>query len=228
MKLSERLRTVQQRSKTPATESSAETKLLPTVGAEPAIAPAPARNETPEAGTITARATSTNPTSPRAARTVSADDALTRLKNQAAAQLFERIGARLHDRSMNEQQLHALVRSELNIVVEEASVPLTRAERKLLMDEVQFEMLGYGPLQRLLDDPEVTEVMVNGPDMIYVEKAGKLQRSSVRFASEEHLRLIIERIVTGVGRRIDESSPMGRRSTPGWITSQCDYPAVGI
>ncbi len=88
------------------------------------------------------------------------------------------------------------------------SVPLSREERQRLIEEVRDDVLGYGPLQRLLDDQTVTEIMVNGPDMIYVEQNGRLQRASARFTSEEHLRRVIERIVSRVGRRIDESSPM--------------------
>jgi pilus assembly protein CpaF len=136
------------------------------------------------------------------------DDALRQLKDQAAATLFKRIGARLNDPSLGEQQLHTLVRAELNAVIEKSSVPLSSDERRRLTTEVQDDVLGYGPLQRLLDDPDITEVMVNGPEMIYIEKLGQLQRASSRFASEEHLRLVIERIVSRIGRRIDESAPM--------------------
>jgi len=130
------------------------------------------------------------------------------LKDRAAAALFERIGARLNDPSLDEEQLHRLVRTELNHVVEEEKVPLTSEQRQRLIRDVQDDVLGHGPLQRLLDDPTVTEIMVNGPDLIYVEKSGKLTRANARFASEEHLRRIIERIVSRVGRRIDESSPL--------------------
>ncbi|MGJ9426446.1 CpaF family protein [Nesterenkonia halotolerans] len=136
------------------------------------------------------------------------DAALRRLKDKAAATLFERIGARLNDPSLDERQLHSLVRAELNSVIEKSSIPLSPEERKRLTAEVQDDVLGYGPLQKLLDDDTVTEVMVNGPDMIYIEKSGQLQRAPVRFASEEHLRLVIERIVSRIGRRIDESAPM--------------------
>ena len=135
-------------------------------------------------------------------------DALTRLKNRAAAALFERMGARLNDQTLSEGQLHALVRTELSHVVEAETTPLSTEQRQRLIRDVQDDVLGHGPLQRLLDDPTVTEIMVNGPDMVYVEKDGKLSRSSARFASEEHLRRVIERIVSRVGRRIDESSPL--------------------
>jgi pilus assembly protein CpaF len=135
-------------------------------------------------------------------------DALARMKNRAAAALFERMGARLGDQTLSEDQLHALVRTELNHVVEAEKTPLSTEQRQRLIRDVQDDVLGHGPLQRLLDDPTVTEIMVNGPDMVYVEKNGKLTRSSARFASEEHLRRVIERIVSRVGRRIDESSPL--------------------
>ena len=135
-------------------------------------------------------------------------DALGRLKDRASKALFERMGTRLNDATMNEGQLHSLVRDELAKVVEQENVPLTTEERQRLFDEVGDDVLGYGPLQRLLDDPSVTEIMVNGPDMIFVERGGKLERSAARFSSEEYLRRVIERIVSRVGRRIDESSPL--------------------
>lgn len=137
-----------------------------------------------------------------------AHDALAKLKDRAGAILFERLGTRLLDASLTEDQLHSLVQEELVQVVEEEEVPLTKEERQRLIRGVSDDVLGYGPLQRLLDDEDITEIMVNGPDMIYVEHRGKLTRSAVRFASEEHLRKVIERIVARVGRRIDESSPL--------------------
>ncbi len=135
-------------------------------------------------------------------------DALVGLKQRAAEALFVRIGTRLNDANLSEQQLHALVREELNAVVEAEQAPLTGEERQRLINEVRDDVLGLGPLQRLIDDPTVTEIMVNGPDNVYVEQSGKLGRAPVRFTSEDQLRRIIERIVTRIGRRIDESSPM--------------------
>jgi pilus assembly protein CpaF len=135
-------------------------------------------------------------------------EALVRLKDRAATALFERMGTRLNDPTLNEEQLNALVRAELNHVVEEEKVPLSGEQRQRLMRDVEDDVLGHGPLQRLLDDPTVTEIMVNGPDAVYVEQNGKLTRSTARFTSEEQLRRVIERIVARVGRRIDESSPL--------------------
>ena len=148
----------------------------------------------------------TGPTS--AATSEAGNDALVKLKDRAATALFERLGGRLNDPSLSEDQLHALVRSDLNHVVEAEKVPLTSDQRLRLIRDVEDDVLGHGPLQRLLDDPSVTEIMVNGHDMIYIEQNGKLVRSSAAFSSEEALRRMIERIVSRVGRRIDESSPL--------------------
>jgi pilus assembly protein CpaF len=168
----------------------------------------------PTAGVATApaqpAATPSQPAKPstRSTTSTSGGEALTRLKDHAADTLFRRLGTRLADPTMSEERLHDLVRSELNKVVEEQAVPLTSEQRLRLVGDVRDDVLGHGPLQRLLDDPSVTEIMVNGPDMVYVERDGRLTRSDARFTSEEHLRRIIERIVSRVGRRIDESSPL--------------------
>jgi pilus assembly protein CpaF len=135
-------------------------------------------------------------------------DALARLKDRVGKALFERMGSRMNDPSMSEDQLRTIVLSELDEVVEEENVPLSTEERGRLTAELADDVLGYGPLQRLLDDDAVSEIMVNGPDNIYVERSGKLTRTNVCFTSEEHLRRVIDRIVSRVGRRIDESSPL--------------------
>jgi pilus assembly protein CpaF len=135
-------------------------------------------------------------------------DPLTQLKDRAANAMFERLGTRLNDPSLSEQELHALVRAELSEVVEEENVPLSSEEQRRLVRDVQDDVLGHGPLERLLDDPTVTEIMVNGPETVYVEQNGQLFLTDIRFTSEEHLRRIIERIVGRVGRRLDETSPL--------------------
>jgi len=139
---------------------------------------------------------------------VPTSDALVPLKERASAALFERLGVRLNDSTLTEEQLHSYVREELSNVVEAEKVPLSTDERQRLIREIGDDVLGYGPLQRLLDDQEITEIMVNGHERIYVERSGKLTRSSVQFSSEDHLRRVIDRIVSRIGRRIDESSPL--------------------
>ena len=136
------------------------------------------------------------------------ENAFLQLKGEAAKKLYDRIGTRLNDSSLTEEQLHGIVRAELNRVVEEASIPLSSLERQRLNDSVRDDLLGYGPLQPFLEDDSITEVMVNGPEVIYLERNGHLERSDARFSSEQHLRLIIERIASRIGRRIDESTPM--------------------
>ena len=96
-------------------------------------------------------------------------DALARLKDRVGKALFERMGSRMNDPNLDEGQLRALVLGELDELVDEEKVPLSTDERQRLAAELADDVLGLGPLQKLLDDPTVTEVMVNGPDTVYVE-----------------------------------------------------------
>ncbi len=133
---------------------------------------------------------------------------LAELKQRAQEALFARLGTRLYDASLSEEQLRSFVVQELGQVLEAEETPLSPAERQRLVADITDDVLGHGPIEEFLNDPDVTEVMVNSLDFVYVERAGKLHQTGVRFLSEEHLRRVIERIVTRIGRRIDESSPM--------------------
>ncbi len=135
-------------------------------------------------------------------------EGLVAVKARAVETLFERIGIRINDSSLTEEQLRRFVREELTRIVDEEQLSLTSDERRRLIQDIEDDALGLGPLQRLLADSEVTEIMVNGHNSIYVERNGKLTLSGFRFNSEEHLRRVIERIVARVGRRIDENSPL--------------------
>ncbi|AWB94022.1 pilus assembly protein CpaF [Aeromicrobium chenweiae] len=137
----------------------------------------------------------------------SVTDGFAEVKARASEALFERLGTRVNDSTLTEGQLHELVRDELGGIVA-AETLLTADERRRLMREVQDDAIGLGPLQRMLDDDSITEIMVNTYNQVYVERHGRLQASPARFSSEAHLRRIIERIVAKVGRRIDESSPL--------------------
>ena len=130
------------------------------------------------------------------------------LKQRAQESLYRRLGGRLFRSDMTEDQLHRLVVGELEAVLQSDRAPLSPAERQRLVDDISEDVLGYGPVERFLADPEVTEIMVNGTRPIYVERAGKLYATAARFLFEDHLRRVIDRIVGAVGRRIDESSPM--------------------
>jgi pilus assembly protein CpaF len=135
-------------------------------------------------------------------------DPLAQLKLRAQQALFARLGSRLYDSSLTDEQLQAFVRQELTEVIDAERSPLGPEERKRLTADISDDVLGYGPIQQFLDDPTVTEIMVNTDAAIYIERTGQIQRTSARFLSEDHLRRVIERIVSQVGRRIDESSPM--------------------
>ena len=137
-----------------------------------------------------------------------AADPTTALKDRARDALLARLGTRLYDASMSPTQLNQHVVEELGKVLEAETVPLTASEREQLVAEISDDVLGLGPIERFLADPTVTEVMVNGTDAIYVERAGKLHRTTERFGSDARLRQVIDKIVSAVGRRIDESSPM--------------------
>src|SRR3990172_1212253 len=92
-------------------------------------------------------------------------------------------------------------------ILSEENVVLSRNERARMYEQIAAEILGFGPLQTLLEDDTITEVMVNGAKNIYIERAGKIHRVPVSFESDEHVMRIIDRIVAPLGRRIDESSP---------------------
>ena len=135
-------------------------------------------------------------------------DPLSHIKTRAQAALFAKLGSRLTDASIREEELQIFVAEELSRVIEDEQAPLTTDERKGLATQLRDDILGYGPIQDFLDDHTITEVMVNAADSIYIERDGHIIETEMRFSSRAHLRRVIDRIVAQVGRRIDESSPM--------------------
>ncbi len=128
-------------------------------------------------------------------------DLKTRVQNRLIAEL---------DPSMDVSrtaEVRGTIREMFDAILQEESIVLGRKEREALFEQIVAEILGLGPLEPLLADETVTEIMCNGPNKIFVERKGKLQRVNVAFESNEHLMRIIERIVAPLGRRIDESSP---------------------
>jgi len=93
-------------------------------------------------------------------------------------------------------------------IADEEGLALTRAERVRMLEQITDEILGLGPLEPLLRDATITEVMVNGPQQVYIEREGKLELTGVTFQNDEHVMKIIQRIIAPIGRRVDESSPM--------------------
>jgi pilus assembly protein CpaF len=130
------------------------------------------------------------------------------LKERARSVLYAKLGARLNDPSLGEEELELLVNEELTRILEAETAPLSPGERRAMVAQIRDDIVGYGPVQMFLDDPSVTEIMVNSGQPIFVERSGRIERTLSRFASDDHIRRVIERIVSQVGRRIDESSPM--------------------
>ena len=110
--------------------------------------------------------------------------------------------------SLTPDQVHAEVSRLAEIVLAQEAMPLSASERERLVNDVQHELFGLGPLEPLLKDPTISDILVNKHDTIYIERRGKIERTNVTFKDDEHLMRVIERIVSSIGRRIDESSPM--------------------
>src|SRR5512137_2493122 len=116
------------------------------------------------------------------------------------------------DQKLLEKGDEALLRSRVEELVEEKlraeKLPYSRVIRNRLVSDMADEILGFGPIEPLLRDPTVTEVMINRPDQVYCERFGKLELADIQFRDNDHIRHVIDKIVTPLGRRVDESSPM--------------------
>jgi pilus assembly protein CpaF len=110
--------------------------------------------------------------------------------------------------AVGEKEIKTAGSQLLQLVLMELGRPITHAEREQMLQELVEEILGLGPLEPLLKDPSVADILVNGPNHVFVERNGKLQRANVRFKDNAHLMHIVDRIVSGVGRRVDEKNPM--------------------
>jgi pilus assembly protein CpaF len=129
------------------------------------------------------------------------------LKSIVHARLMDEVDS-AHLQAMDDEALMHHVTAVTARLINERHLALPSRVLDLLRKEVLYELRGHGPIQPLLDDPTVSEVMVNGCDSVYIERYGRLEKSGVRFQDDNHVRRIIERIVAPLGRRIDESSPM--------------------
>ena len=135
-------------------------------------------------------------------------DPMSVLHKQIADSLYDNLGERLFDATITEKGLREMVSTQIDRLIDEFGAPLRGEERRFFIAEIVGDLMGFGPVEPYLADPQVSEVMVNSTNPIYVERNGKLEQTSSTFESEEHLRRVIDRIVTLVGRRVDESSPM--------------------
>ncbi len=135
-------------------------------------------------------------------------DAFQDLKATVHQRLLTQLGPQLYDANLSQPELEQKVRGALQEAMRDDDVLLTPADRTRITQEIADDILGYGPIEPFLRDPELTEVMVNGCDDIWVERSGRLRKVEGRFHDEQHLRRTIDKIVSRVGRRVDESSPM--------------------
>lgn len=132
-------------------------------------------------------------------------DAFSELKERIQDKLAAELDPRM-DTSQTDEVRRTIEEMYDQILTQE-SIILSRTERQRLFEQIVAEILGYGPLEPLLKDAEITEIMVNGPHKIFIEKKGKLEKVPVTFESDDHLMRVIDRIVSPLGRRIDEASP---------------------
>src|SRR5438094_8996057 len=136
------------------------------------------------------------------------DPVLDELRQKIHHHLIDELGPLLYDKRLSEDDLRRRVHEQLHAALAQERAPLSAADKAQLIQDVSDDILGYGPIDRLLKDEDITEVMVNGPESVYVEKAGRLEKTPASFVDETHVRRIIDKIVAQVGRRIDESTPM--------------------
>jgi len=133
-------------------------------------------------------------------------DSFNELKSRVQNRLISELDPRMD--LANHEEVRRTVEETFQSVLEAENIVLTRVERLRLYEAISAEILGYGPIEPLLKDDSVSEIMVNGPRQVYVERGGKLVLSEATFQDDDHVMRVIDRIVSPLGRRIDESSPM--------------------
>jgi pilus assembly protein CpaF len=161
-------------------------------------------------------------------RTARYEDPFGPLKRSVHEALLEMLGPTLYDTNLDQRELEQQVTQALQIVLQRDETPMTGADRARVAEEVADDILGHGPLEAYLRDPNVSEIMVNGFDQIYIERNGRLYPASSSFADEAHLRRTIEKIVARIGRRVDESSPMVDARLPDGSRVNAVVPPVAL
>jgi pilus assembly protein CpaF len=163
-----------------------------------------------------------------ARRAVRHTDPFGPLKRSVHEALVEMLGPKLYDAHMDQRELEQQVTQALQAVLQRDETPMTTGDRMRVAQEVADDILGHGPLEPYLRDPEVSEIMVNGHDQIYVERDGLLYPVDAAFTDEAHLRRTIDKIVARVGRRVDESSPMVDARLPDGSRVNAVVPPVAL
>ena len=155
-------------------------------------------------------------------------DAFRDLKAKVHNRLLQQLGPKLYDADLTQSELERMVRGALQDAMTDEDMLLTPADRTRIAQEIADDILGYGPIEPFLRDPDLTEVMVNGPDDIWIERSGRLQKVDGRFNDEAHLRRTIDKIVSRIGRRVDESSPMVDARLPDGTRVNAVIPPLAI
>lgn len=154
-------------------------------------------------------------------------DAYYRQKTQLHQKLLTRIDLTAAE-NLPAEQLRRELRDIVGRLIDEDAVPVNNAERQSLITELQNEFLGLGPLEPLLADHGITEIMVNGADQVWIERGGRLELTPTRFNDDDHVRKIIDKIVSRIGRRIDEASPMADARLPDGSRVNAVIPPVAL
>jgi pilus assembly protein CpaF len=150
---------------------------------------------------------SRQPKAPHPRREETREAKLYEVKKRVHHRLLERLNLSLME-DLDDQEMAREIRQALDLLLQEEEEPLNLSEKTRLAQELEFEILGLGPLEPLLTDPSISDILVNRHNLVYVERFGKIEKTDIRFQDNDHLLKIIQKIVGNVGRRIDESIPM--------------------
>jgi len=152
---------------------------------------------------------------------------INKIKREMRQELIDNLSDVIYRKNISDNELSLRVRGEAQRILSQNAYPLTGEEKSSIIDDLINDVTGYGPIEEFLEDEEVTEIMVNNPQKIYVEKAGKIYLTSKTFLDESHLLQIINKIVGKVGRRVDEASPyVDARLPDGSRVNVIVYPLV--
>ena len=131
-------------------------------------------------------------------------------------------------KSMDKEKVRSKIENSFNQVLEEKNILYNHATRLQMLEWVVADIIGYGPIEPLLQDPDITEIMVNGFDSVYVERFGMIEPTSVKFENDAHVMRVIDRIVSPIGRRVDESSPMVDARLPSGYRVNATIPPLSM
>jgi pilus assembly protein CpaF len=159
--------------------------------------------------------------------------------SESATPEYQQLKFALHQQLLERLNLEALssipgerarleIRTALVRLVDQEKTPLSRTDKDRVIEEVLDEVFGLGPLEPLLQDPTISDILVTTPHLVYVERAGKLYRTPVQFKDNAHLLRIIEKMVAQVGRRVDESSPLVDARLPDGSRVNAAIPPVAV